>query len=180
MAPQAAPTSSSSTTTDGNSSSGLTQAQLGGILGGVGAFVVLLVLIWYAVTHSESYLVYRNERHHRQRAHRARQRYYRQQWQRRRRSSIYEGRVSYSDSETGSNYSGMAEVRRARHLAALQAMAVQQAQQEEAERAARAAAVATSPPYVLNPPPVRFPPTTRRAIYRQTAYPQIPGVRRTP
>ncbi|CAK7264554.1 hypothetical protein SEPCBS57363_001134 [Sporothrix epigloea] len=120
-------------TTSDNSRSGLTQAQLGGILAGVGGIVVLVLLFWYAVNHSEGYRL-QSHKTDQQRAFQARQRYYRQYCQ-------------WNEANAPGNWAN---------------------------------AVATSPPFVLNTPPLRIPPTVRQANYQQTAYPQTPGWRRVP
>ncbi|CAK7200294.1 hypothetical protein SEUCBS139899_002985 [Sporothrix eucalyptigena] len=179
-APAATTTASTATATPATTDTdngGLSQAQLGGILGGVVGLVVVVLLVWYWLTHTDGYAVYRDQRRHRQRTLRARQRYYRQEWRRPRRRSFYETEVTFSSSSEVSemNSRHLARLQQMEHLARMEA-----AMQEEAERQRRAASVATSGPYILNPPPVRFPPTARRANYRQTAWPQIRGVRRTP
>ncbi|KIH89338.1 hypothetical protein SPBR_07905 [Sporothrix brasiliensis 5110] len=186
MAPQlaAAAATVAPAPADGSDGGGLSQGQIGGILVGVVAFVVLLFLFWYWLTHSEGYAAYRDERRFRQRLERLRQR---DQWERRRRRprSYYETEVSYeSDSETTEvsrrqrPAASMAAAARMQHMMAAAAAAEQQ--QLEAERRRRAAGVATTPDYVLNPPPLRFPPTARRTSYVHTRHPQIPGIRRFP
>ncbi|KAL1890326.1 hypothetical protein Sste5346_008328 [Sporothrix stenoceras] len=158
---------------DDSGDRGLSQGQIGGILVGVVAFVALLLVAWYYVTRSDGYTAYREERHYRERLRRLRTR-------ERRRRSFYEAEVRYeTDSETTEV---SASARQRFEAARMQQMmmaeaAMMAAQEEEAERQRRAAGVATTPEYVLNTPPVRFPPTARRASYVQTRHAQIPGAR---
>lgn len=98
---------------------------------------------------------------------------------------FYETEVSFdSESETSERRRGITpmEAARMQQMNMMAAAMAQQQQEEEAEaeRRRRAAGVATTPDFVLNTPPLRFPPTARRTSYVQTRHPQIRGVRRFP
>lgn len=188
MPPQATPTTavtstpsvplSTSAPAGGQNEGGLSQAQVGGILAGVVGFVVVVLLLWYWISHSEGYLVYRSERHERDRLRRPHPRSGHPQWQRRRRRRSYDSYSNMTDSDRR-RHAPPVNVERMRYMAAVaaqnEAAAVEAAAAERLRKG-----VAMAPPYVLNPAPVRFPPTARRTNYRQTAYPQFPGVKRVP
>lgn len=168
----------------GVDNSGLSQAQVGGLLGGIIAAIIVVVLIWYWATNTQGYLQYHNNRSY----------YYRRQgWPSRRRNRVvYEGEVGYDETEeetTDANASARSRRRRRQQYGQTRmsaeeynAMLAAQyaAELDERARRRRPPGVAVANDFVLNPEPVRFPPTTRRTPYRHTSYPQYPGVRRYP
>ena len=177
-------------TAAGVDNTGLSQAQVGGLIGGILGAAVLVLLIWYWATHTTGYLEYHyNNRY-----------YYHglRGWpqQQNQAHSVYGAEYSYDgmEEETADVNPSTRSRRRQRQrsrqpemtaeqynaMVEAEVYAAAQAWAQESARQGYPPGVAVADDYVLSNPPLQFPPTTQRPAYCHSAYPQFPGVSRYP